>query len=264
MRGTAIESSPCTCAPARAQPQHLDADDARHFLGHLAHARRQALGGGIDQRVDGALPEPEAGDGDEESDRERSDGISLLITVTRRHEPEQHDDRGEEITRKMQGIGSERIASRRLGDSAERQEADGIDQNGDDQDREDGPAGLDRLGGMTGEPPRRLDEHADREHQQKAGFGERGDRLDLAVTVMVLLVGGLVGPANGEIGERRDAGVEQPVAGFRQQRERSRQQARDRACRGRGGRSPRSKPAPPSLWSAKLPSLLPCPPRLVV
>ena len=116
----------------------------------------------------------------------------------------------------MQGIGSERFASRRLGDFGERQEADGIDQNRDDEHREDRPASLDRLGGMAGEPLRRLDEHAGREHQQQAGFGECCDRLDLAMAVMMLLVGGLAGPANGEISERRGAGIEQPVASFRQ------------------------------------------------
>ena len=47
---------------------------------------------------------------------------------------------------------------------------------------------------------RRLPDHHAGQHEQQRGLGERGHALDLAMAVMMLVVGRLAGNAHGEIG----------------------------------------------------------------
>ena len=91
--------------------------------------------------------------------------------------------------------------------------------------------------------PDGLDCDADRERGKKAGFGQRGHRLDLGVAERMFGVGGLVGLAHGEESERARADVERVMRAFREKRQRSGGEARckldrreDRACHDRGRR----------------------------
>ena len=57
--------------------------------------------------------------------------------------------------------------------------------------------------------------------EEEAGLDQGGDRLDLAMSIGVLFVGGFARHADGEEGDDRDAGIDEIMAGFRQQRERA-------------------------------------------
>ena len=78
----------------------------------------------------------------------------------------------------------------------------------------------------------RLDRDADRERGEKAGLGQRRHRLDLGVAERMIGVGGLVGLAHGEQGERARADVDRVMRAFREKRERAGSQARRELERG--------------------------------
>ncbi len=78
----------------------------------------------------------------------------------------------------------------------------------------------------------RLDRDADRERSEKAGLGQRGDRLDLGMAERMIGVGGLVGLADGEKGERAGADVDRVMRAFREKRERAGSHARRELERG--------------------------------
>ena len=78
----------------------------------------------------------------------------------------------------------------------------------------------------------RLDRDADRERGEKAGLGQRRHRLDLGVAERMIGVGGLVGLAHGEEGERARADVDRVMRAFRDQRERAGSEARRELERG--------------------------------
>ena len=96
---------------------------------------------------------------------------------------------------------------------------------------------------------------AERERDEEAGLGERRDRFDLGVTERMVLVGGLVGDANGEIGEPAYGDVERVMRALGEQRERS----RERAGRELGSvrtRSPRTEASAARLLARRSASCL--------
>ena len=91
-----------------------------------------------------------------------------------------------------------------------------------------------------------LEQDRQRQKDQQAGFDERRHRLDLRMSVMVLVVRGLVRGADGEIGEHRRADVEQAVQRLGHERQRTGEnrgdelaQRQGRAGEDRGGGRPR-------------------------
>ena len=62
---------------------------------------------------------------------------------------------------------------------------------------------------LAEQPMSGLPDHDAREDEQQRGLGQRHDALDLAVAVMVLLVRGLAGDADREIGHQRRAEIDQ-------------------------------------------------------
>ena len=91
---------------------------------------------------------------------------------------------------------------------------------GDDHAERDG-GGLHRVGMIADQPLGRFPHHHARENEQQRGLGERGDVLDLAVAVLVVPVGRLVGHAHREIGHHRRGEVDQGMGGLRQDGERA-------------------------------------------
>ena len=79
----------------------------------------------------------------------------------------------------------------------------------------------------------RLDRDADRERSEKAGLGQRRHRLDLGVAKRMIGVGGFVGLAHGEQGERACANVDRVMRAFRDKRERAGSHARCELERGK-------------------------------
>ena len=144
----------------------------------------------------------------------------------------------------MQRVGAERMARRQARDMDQRPPARDVDHDRK-QNRADGEsADVDR-GAAVADAPDGLDRDADRERGEKAGFRQRGHRLDLGVAEGMFGVGGLVGLAHGEQGERARADVERVMRAFREKRERSGGEARckldrreDRARHDRGRRRP--------------------------
>ena len=142
----------------------------------------------------------------------------------------------------MQRVGAERMAGRQARDMGQRSPARDVDHDRQ-QDRADGEsADVDRSAAVA-DAPDGLDRDADRERGEKAGFGQRGHRLDLGVAEWMFGVGGLVGLSHGEEGERARADVERVMRAFGEKRERSGGEARckldrreDRACHDRGRR----------------------------
>ena len=56
---------------------------------------------------------------------------------------------------------------------------------------------------------RRLPDHHGGQDEQQSRLDQRGDAFDLAVTVMVFLVGGFTGNADGEIRHQRRGEIDQ-------------------------------------------------------
>ena len=80
---------------------------------------------------------------------------------------------------------------------------------------------VDRMAVTAEQPLQRLPDHDAGQHEQQRGLGERRDALDLAVTVVMFLVGRLAGNAHREIGHHGGDEIEQRVCRFRQDRERA-------------------------------------------
>ena len=120
----------------------------------------------------------------------------------------------------MQGVRGERVARSDARDMGQRPPAHEVD--GDrEHDRADGEdVGVD-LAAAAANARRRHDGDADRQRGEKAGLGQRRHRLDLGVAERMIGVGGLVGLAHGEEGERARADVERVVRALRKKRERA-------------------------------------------
>ncbi len=78
----------------------------------------------------------------------------------------------------------------------------------------------------------RLPQNDGGEEEQERGLDQRRHALDLAMTVMVLLVGRLVGNADGKIGHGGRREIEQRMRRFREDRERAGRDPDDRLADG--------------------------------
>ena len=142
----------------------------------------------------------------------------------------------------MQRVGAERVArghARRVG---QRPPAHDVDDNRENDRADRESIDVDRRLAAT-DALESLDRDADRERGEKAGLGQRRHRLDLGVAERMLGVGGLVGLAHGEEGERARADVDRVMRAFREKRERAGSEAcrelergQDRARDDRSGR----------------------------
>ena len=207
----------------RPRPHPLDADDAGHLPRDCRDALADTFRRGVGQGIDGAPAKPVAGDTDEDRDHDRRRGIGPRIAQRDAAEPDQHRDRRPHVGAEMQRIGFERLAGCFPGDAAQRAGAEEIDHDGAGDDGEGRDGGFDGVRLRNDQPPRRLPDDDGREQKQQRRLGKRGDALDLAVTVLVLLVGRLAGEPHCEIGQHRRRKVDQRMAGLGQDRQRARQ-----------------------------------------
>ena len=237
-------------------------DHAGHFRGRggdlLGGACRRRVG----QRVDGAAAEPPAGDADQDRDHERGGRIRPPQADAHAGKPDQHGERGPQVGRKMQRVGFQRLALRFFGGARERARAEKIDRDRH-RDHAEGPGiGDHRVLFVLDQSLDRLPDHHAREQEQQRRFGERRDAFDLAVAVMVLVVGRLAGNAHRAIGHHRGAEVDQRMAGLRQDRQRAGGKADHALGDGqRGGRRDRGEcdlfffvlhAAPLARWSSAI------------
>ena len=132
------------------------------------------------------------------------------------------------------------------GHAVEQPRAEEIDHDRHDDHGEGRERRLDRVAVAAEQPLRRLPDHHARQHEQQRGLRQRRHALDLAVAVVVLLVGRLAGDAHGEIGHHRGAEIDQRMRGLRQDRERAGEQRRPRPWPRSARRTRRSRRARPS------------------
>jgi hypothetical protein len=136
-----------------------------------------------------------------------------------------------------------RLARGLLGDPVEQAGTEEIDDDRDDDDEERGGGGRHRMGAGCEQARDGFPDHPDRKPEQQRGLRQRRDALDLAVTVVMLLVRGLAGDAHGEIGHHRGDEVDQRMRRFGQHRQRARGESDhalgERQPAGRGNRPER-------------------------
>ena len=199
-----------------------DAIDARDCIVNLgAHSRRS----GVEQSVDGAPGQPPT-DGDDDSRYEQCGnriGIAQPVDVIGASDQNQgqteHDHAGgPDVGGKVQGVGFQRLAVVFGGNASEDARAPPVEPHG----KQHHGKGRDRrfdIDAAKEQTQRRFVDDPGTGQQKQAGFDECGKILDLAVTVLVVGVGGLVGDSDGEKCEQRSDQIEPGVSRFRQNAE---------------------------------------------
>ena len=143
----------------------------------------------------------------------------------------------------MQRIGLQRLARGFAGHAIEQAGAKEIDHHRNGDHGEGRKRRLHDMALIAQQPLGRLPDHDAGQHEQQRRLGQRRHAFDLAVAVMVLLVGGLAGDAHGEIGHHRGAEIDERMRGFGQDGERAGENADHALCQrqaaGRGDRGQR-------------------------
>ena len=121
----------------------------------------------------------------------------------------------------MQGVRFQRLARSLGGDLVEQARAKEVDDDRGHHHPERPERRLDRVAVPAEQALQRLPDHDAGEQEQQRSLGQRRHAFDLAVAVVVLLVGGLAGNAHREIGHHRRDQIEQRMGGFRQDCERA-------------------------------------------
>ena len=137
----------------------------------------------------------------------------------------------------MQRVGFERMARGFFRGVRQRPGAEEIDDNRHHDYAEGPDGGLDDVPFVFDQALDRFPDHYAGEQEQQRRFGERRDRFDFAVAVVMFLVGWLSGDAHGDIGHDRGAEVDQRMSGFRQDRQRARGKADQALATVKSGRS---------------------------
>src|SRR6185312_12623729 len=181
-----------------ARPHLVDADDARHLGRGRRDERRGAGRGGVGQGIDGALAEPPAGDADQHRDDQSCGGVGPRVTEIDADEAAQYRQRRPQVGREVQRVGLERVALRRVRDPRQRARAEKVDGDRYDDDAEGPGGGRDGVAFVFHQPLERFPDDDTGEQEQERRLGQCRDCLDLAVAVMVLLVGRPAGDAHGD------------------------------------------------------------------
>ncbi len=184
----------------------------------------------VNERIDGALADPEARHRDEKGKPQGRQGVALRIAVTRGGDPAERQGGADDIARKMQRVGGERVASRRRGDPLQRTPTHQIDDDRGNQNPENERIGLDYCV-VACKPLDRLDQYIDGEREQESGFDQSHQGLDLGMAELMLLVGGLIRDPYREIGEGGGCHIGEIMAGLGEDRERARGKPGGEFCR---------------------------------
>jgi hypothetical protein len=132
----------------------------------------------------------------------------------------------------VQRVGLQRLARRFARDPVEQACPEEIHHHGNDDHGERRDGGFHHVARLAEQPLAGLPDHDAAQQEQQCRLCERRHALDLAVAVMMLLVGRLAGDADREIGHQRRTEIDQRMGCFRQDRERASEQA-DNALRQR-------------------------------
>ena len=204
----------------RPQPDRFDPRDPIGADDQGADGFGQPIGRAVDEGVDCRPAQPKACHGDETGDADRGQRVGMRIAGPRRGEAGEHQDRRNEVARIVERVGGERLARRHARHMGQRPPAQHIDRDRK-QDRADGECVHVNRRIAAPDAPDRLDRDDDRERGENAGLGQRRHRLELGVAERMIGVGGLVGLAHREQGQRARADVERVMRAFRKKRERA-------------------------------------------
>ena len=120
-----------------------------------------------------------------------------------------------DVGAEMERVRQQRLAVVLVGNSLQPARAPEVDDDRSAHHDESPHAGLD-LDGMKEQPLGGLVDDPDAGRQQQPGFDECREVFDFSVAILVLGVGGLVGDANGEVGDGCGHKVEARVCGLGQ------------------------------------------------
>ena len=123
-----------------------------------------------------------------------------MVLTSRQDQRQAHHDhpRGPDVGGEVQCVGFERLALVLGGDAAESAGAPPVHGHGNQHYNESPDGGFDFNPAEKQSHGRFVDDPG-ASHQQQAGLYESGEIFDLAMAVLVVSVGGLIGDTNGEI-----------------------------------------------------------------
>ncbi len=156
--------------------------------------------------------------GDHDGDRDRGGSVAPPIAEAGERKPDDDGDRAKHVGGEMQRVGGQRLASglaRGPMQRARPPEIHGdVDQQHDEGDGRDGRRRRAFAQAAVG-----FDQNAAGQHVEHRDDAERGDALELAVAVMMLLVRGSVGNPHHHPGDDGRDHVDRTVQGFGNQRQ---------------------------------------------
>ena len=228
---------------AAPQADEVGSGDARHLFDREPQRLRHPLRRRVDQSVDGAAAEPEAGDADEQRDAGRGQGVGVRQAGAGRREADEDQGRGDQVAGEVQRIGGERVAAGAGGDDRQSAPAHEVDDDRDDDRAEGEDVGVDGLR-FAADPAQRRESDRRGEHEQETGLEKRHHRLDLGVAEMVVFVGRFVRFAHGVIGQAARSDVEAVVRRLGEQGERAGHRPRGEFHQRHQRRSPPPRRAP--------------------
>ena len=212
--------------PADADAVDLEhAFDAQHRIVNFgAHARRRS----IEQRINRAARQPPTHGNDHSCHEQRCNGIGIaqpldVIRPAQQHQdkPKHHHAGRPDVGGEMQSVGLQRLAVVFGGDAAQRARTPPVDPHGEQHHGKSGQRRLD-FNVAEEQTQRRLVNNPGAGQQQQSGLDEGGEIFDLAMTVLMVGVGRLVGDADREKSQQRRNQVEPGVRRFRENAEAAR------------------------------------------
>jgi len=198
----------------------LGFENAGSLADRLGNAVAEAAGGGVQKSVEGAPaeagaePKNDAGD-DESGERvERAEPGNAETHAEPSAGDAEDDDKGApNVGGKMEGVGFEGVAGIFGGDAAEGTGAKEINAHGEAEDEDGRQTGTD-MNGVEEEALEGFPNDVESGDEEETGLNKGGEIFDLAVAIKMLGIGGLIGNANGKIGDDGGDAIEDGMQGF--------------------------------------------------
>ena len=204
--------------PDHPDPQAFDADHAGHRPDRSPGFLRCAFGGAVEQGFDGGARHPQPQQRDHNGNRNGGGGIAPPVAQSGERKPDDDGNRAKHVGGEMQRIGGQRLA---LGIARSAMQRKGAPQvHGDIDQQHDKRNSRDRRRRRAfAQAAPGCDQDAARQHIKQGDDAERGDALELAMAVLMLLVGGQVGDPHHDPGDHGRGHVDRRVQGLGDQRE---------------------------------------------
>ena len=178
----------------------------------------------VKQRIDCLAPQPPACDGHKPGDPHRGQGVAIFEPQRRRTQTEENENRAHHVGREVDGICRERLATGLARHPAKGANPSDIDNDGHDEHAEGEDSRLEFAAAGL-EPLPRLRDHHGCQDEKDDRLGKGRHALEFAVPVLVPLIRRLVCGSDRQIGHDGGGCINQRVGGFREQGQRSGEQA---------------------------------------